>query len=39
MELNMKVIGKKINNTVKDLKHGPMEPNIMVIMCKGKNME
>jgi hypothetical protein len=39
MELNMKVIGKKINNMDKDLKHGLMEPNIMVIMFKEKNME
>lgn len=36
-ELDMKVIGKKINNMEKDLKHGLMEPAIEETMLKVKN--
>jgi len=37
MELDMKVNGKKINNTVWDLRHGQMVPNSKVNTSKERN--
>ena len=39
MELNTKVIGKKINNMVMDLKHGQTEQDMKANTFKAKNME
>jgi len=39
MVLNTKVIGKRINNTDKVLKPGPMVPNMMVSTYMEKNMD
>ena len=39
MEPDMKENGKKISNTVRVLKHGPMAPNSKVNMSKERNTE
>jgi hypothetical protein len=39
MELSTKVIGKRINNTDKVLKPGPMVPNMMVSTYMERNMD
>lgn len=38
MELSMKVIGKKISSTARELKHGRMVPNTTVNIFMEKNM-
>ena len=39
MEPSTKEIGKKINSTVKELRHGQMVPSMMVSMSMAKNMD